>query len=516
MVPACVDLSFPEVRLCDGGACADRGTPNDNGPGDAPRFDQPPSDRSQAGDLDVSSTDAGQTDTDDGVDAPLFEPGSACGNSAECLSGFCLDGVCCATDCAGACRSCKLAGKAGTCSEIDNGQDPDDECADQGQPSCGTDGMCNGLGACRRYSAGSTCGAAACSGSTETSARTCDGAGTCRPAATRECAPYQCAATACATTCAGAGAACKAPAVCNAGSCGLRTNGAQCAANADCVSGICAQGACCAQACTAPCKSCNLAGTAGTCTNVPAGADPLNQCQDAGAASCGADGMCNGAGACRLYLAGTSCATASCSAGSFNGARTCNGTGTCAGPTPLSCGKYQCGAASCRTTCTGNPDCIAPNVCGGGGCGGLKGEYFDAIDFTVPRFTRTDAVVNFAFPFDSRPGVGSPAASIAADTFSIRWTGTLVPSASGTFTFFTQSDDRVRLRIDGALIINNWVDHEPAEDSALFTLVKDRAYSLVLEFAENTENAVISLSWSSAANGIAKQIIPTGVLTPAP
>jgi hypothetical protein len=507
-VLGCVDLSFPDVRLCDGGTCADRSAPNSDGLA-ADRFDGPDA---KAPD---GSSDAEEGDTDDGVDAPLFEPGSACTSSAECLSGFCTDTVCCATDCAGSCRSCNLAGKAGSCSEIESGQDPDQECADQGQPSCGTDGACNGLGACRRYPAGASCGAAACSGTTETSARTCDGNGTCLPAANRDCAPYQCASTTCATSCT-TSATCKSPAVCNAGSCGLRTNGAQCAANGDCVSGICAQGACCAQSCTGVCKSCNLAGAAGTCTNIPTGADPLNQCQDAGAPSCGQDGLCNGAGACRLYLAGTSCAVASCGAATFNGARSCNGTGSCAGPAPLSCGKYQCGTASCRTSCAGDADCVAPSVCGGGGCGGLKGEYFDAIDFTVPRFSRTDAVVNFAFPFDNRAGVGSPAASIAVDTFSIRWTGTLIPSASGTFTFFTQSDDRVRLRIDGALIINNWVDHEPTEDSAVIALVKDRAYALVLEFAENTENAVISLSWSSPANGIAKQIVPTGVLTPAP
>jgi hypothetical protein len=519
-VLGCVDLSFPDVRLCDGGTCA----------GDGPRFELAPADRvepeagaeatepdgsSEVGERDAEDSDTGEGDADDGTDAPLLEPGTACTSSAECLSGFCTDGVCCATACAGLCRSCKLAGKMGSCSEITDGQDPDAECADQGPTSCGTDGACNGLGACRRYTTGVVCGTASCNGSTETSSRICDGKGTCLPAAVRDCAPYQCGATACATSCA-TSATCKAPALCNAGSCGLRTNGAQCGSNGDCVSGVCAQGACCATACTGMCRSCNLAGTAGTCTNVPNGADPLNQCQDAGAASCGQDGQCNGAGGCRLYLAGTSCAAAICSAGSFNGPRSCSGTGSCTGPAGVSCGKYQCAAVSCRTTCSTGADCVSPSVCNGGACGGLKGEYFDAIDFTTFRFTRTDAVVNFNFPWDSRAGVGSPAANIAADTFSVRWTGTLTPTVGGSFTFFTRSDDRVRLILDGSVIINNVIDHEATEDSAQVLLVKDRAHAIQIDWAENTEAGIISLSWSSPGNGIAKQIVPTSVLQPAP
>ena len=111
--------------------------------------------------------------------------------------------------------------------------------------------------------------------------------------------------------------------------CTKRPNGATCTADGDCANNVCAQGICCATACTATCKSCALAGTLGTCTNVAAGQDPLNQCTDAGAASCGNDGTCNGAGACRLYVTGTQCVAPACSGSTFTPARTCNGSGTC-------------------------------------------------------------------------------------------------------------------------------------------------------------------------------------------
>src|SRR5215204_6086408 len=54
---------------------------------------------------------------------------------------------------------------------------------------------------------------------------------------------------------------------------------------------------------------------------------------------------------------------------------------------------------------------------------GLLATYFDNKDFTNPKLTRTDAQVNFAWS----TGSPAPTAGIAADTFSVRWTGQLVP-----------------------------------------------------------------------------------------
>ena len=62
----------------------------------------------------------------------------------------------------------------------------------------------------------------------------------------------------------------------------------------DCASAFCEQGVCCGSACRGTCLSCALTGTGGTCSTVPAGQDPLDQCSDSGAASCATDGTCNG------------------------------------------------------------------------------------------------------------------------------------------------------------------------------------------------------------------------------
>ena len=73
---------------------------------------------------------------------------------------------------------------------------------------------------------------------------------------------------------------------------------------------------------------------------------------------------------------------------------------------------------------------------------GLKAEYFDNSDFTAKKLTRTDATVNFNW------GTSSPVSGVAKDTFSVRWTGYVVPRYSQTYSFFTTSDDGIRVRLN--------------------------------------------------------------------
>ncbi|MBC1281364.1 hypothetical protein GNF10_36955, partial [Nostoc sp. UCD121] len=60
---------------------------------------------------------------------------------------------------------------------------------------------------------------------------------------------------------------------------------------------------------------------------------------------------------------------------------------------------------------------------------GLKAEYYDNIDFTNLKQSRTDATVNFDW------GLGSPDPTIAPDTFSARWTGQVQAKYSETYNF---------------------------------------------------------------------------------
>jgi glucose/arabinose dehydrogenase len=131
---------------------------------------------------------------------------------------------------------------------------------------------------------------------------------------------------------------------------------------------------------------------------------------------------------------------------------------------------------------------------------GLRGEYFDNIDFTTSRLTRTDATVNFNW------GSGSPNTAIAPDTFSVRWTGRVQPRFSETYTFFTNSDDGTRLWVNNQLVINNWIDQAATERSGTITLEAGRLYDIRLEYYERGGAASSRLSWASRSQ--TKEIIP--------
>ncbi len=67
--------------------------------------------------------------------------GTACGNPNDCASGFCVDGMCCASACVGLCESCN-GQTPGQCGAIAPGTDPRDECPGSGtctgEPLCST------------------------------------------------------------------------------------------------------------------------------------------------------------------------------------------------------------------------------------------------------------------------------------------------------------------------------------------------------------------------------------------
>jgi hypothetical protein len=137
---------------------------------------------------------------------------------------------------------------------------------------------------------------------------------------------------------------------------------------------------------------------------------------------------------------------------------------------------------------------------------GLRGEYYTNTAFEGTPVVRLDAGVNFGW------GSGAPAAGVGADYFSVRWSGQVVPLYSETYTFYTVSDDGVRLWVDGRQIINNWTAHSTTENSGAVQMEAGRKYDLVMEYFENAVTAVAKLLWSSPSQ--AKEPIPFTALSP--
>ncbi len=135
------------------------------------------------------------------------------------------------------------------------------------------------------------------------------------------------------------------------------------------------------------------------------------------------------------------------------------------------------------------------------GTAGLKAEYYDRQDLTQRKVTRTDPTVNF----DWRDG--SPDSSIRAWTFSARWTGWVKADYGEMYTFYTHSDDGVRLWVGGRQIIKNWTDHSHMTDTGTIYLQAGEWYPVKLEYYEAYGTAIASLSYSSRRTS--KQIVPS-------
>ncbi len=128
--------------------------------------------------------------------------------------------------------------------------------------------------------------------------------------------------------------------------------GTRCTTNAQCATLHCVDGVCCESACNTACFTCNLnAGQAGRCQLVANRAlDPRGICVDTGAASCGTNGTCTGAGQCARYPFGTTCLPACANAQNRFTAGICSLAGTCAGiGTPMACPApaRACAAGRC-------------------------------------------------------------------------------------------------------------------------------------------------------------------------
>jgi Domain of unknown function (DUF4347)/Legume lectin domain/PA14 domain/Glucose / Sorbosone dehydrogenase/Calx-beta domain len=135
---------------------------------------------------------------------------------------------------------------------------------------------------------------------------------------------------------------------------------------------------------------------------------------------------------------------------------------------------------------------------------GLRGEYFDNADFTNLRVVRVDPTVNYDW------ALGSPEPAIAPDTFSVRWSGQVQSLYNEEYTFFTTSDEGVRLTVNGVVLINQLVNQTPTELFGKLALEAGQKYDIVLEYFEDTGEAQAQLAWSSASQ--VKQVIPKSQL----
>ena len=137
---------------------------------------------------------------------------------------------------------------------------------------------------------------------------------------------------------------------------------------------------------------------------------------------------------------------------------------------------------------------------------GLQGDYYTGQNFEEFVLTRIDPVIDFSW------GSTAPDQALPTDSFSVRWTGDVSAQFTEKYSFYTITDDGLRLWVNGRLIIDNWTLHGDTEDTGTIDLIAGHSYSIVMEYFENTSGATAHLGWVSPHT--TKQIIPTYLLWP--
>ncbi|MBI3477717.1 MAG: glycoside hydrolase family 3 C-terminal domain-containing protein [Acidobacteria bacterium] len=131
------------------------------------------------------------------------------------------------------------------------------------------------------------------------------------------------------------------------------------------------------------------------------------------------------------------------------------------------------------------------------GSSGLKGEYFNNETLEgKPALVRVDPRVDFQWG-DASYGANGP-----VDHFSVRWTGSFIPKQSGDYSFYTNSDDGVRLFIDEQQVISDWQRHSETVNSYAAHLEAGQEYKIRLEYFEAVGGATIGFAVSPTGKWI--------------
>jgi hypothetical protein len=105
-----------------------------------------------------------------------------------------------------------------------------------------------------------------------------------------------------------------------------------------------------------------------------------------------------------------------------------------------------------------------------------------------PTTTRCETSINNNWGTAGPSGVG-----VGVDSFSVRWTGRH-SFAAGSHTFTATADDGIRVWLDGALIVDAWVNQAPTTYTATRTLTAGE-HEVKVEYYDNEYGAVAQVSW---------------------
>ncbi|MFD2563429.1 glycoside hydrolase family 3 protein [Aquimarina rubra] len=122
---------------------------------------------------------------------------------------------------------------------------------------------------------------------------------------------------------------------------------------------------------------------------------------------------------------------------------------------------------------------------------GLKGEYFDNKEWKgEPKVTRIDSVVDFIWVSEK------PFENASSDSFSVRWTGKIVPEESGEYRIGLRASSAGKLFVNDSLRVDFKDDHEPKMRYLDMKLEVGKSYDVKIKYYNYHTDPQAQLVWS--------------------
>ncbi|MBP1963371.1 family 43 glycosylhydrolase [Paenibacillus aceris] len=145
----------------------------------------------------------------------------------------------------------------------------------------------------------------------------------------------------------------------------------------------------------------------------------------------------------------------------------------------------------------------------------LKGDAFDSMpvfrvqyygDEQFTNLVKSSITPRIDFDLGDEKGTGSPDASagIGEDHFSVRWTGTVEPAATGEYTFYADSDNIAKVWVGDSLVVDK-TSPSREEASGKATLTEGQELPVKIEYVHGTGTSSLHIRWSGP--GMPKQAL---------
>jgi hypothetical protein len=131
-------------------------------------------------------------------------------------------------------------------------------------------------------------------------------------------------------------------------------------------------------------------------------------------------------------------------------------------------------------------------------------EYYKDANFA--ELAKKSVTPMIDFDLGTERGTGSPDASagVPEENFSVRWTGTILPPTNGTYTFYVDGDNRVKLLVNSKLVVNKKTPVDE-EVTATITLPANQPAEIKIEYVHAAGDPTLHVAWSGP--GFDKKIL---------